>query len=94
MTVNTDYGGDRSFASFLQTQEGQSACGEELVARLMPSANTITSLPSLLRWSRERHPEMFPPQDWRQPLPVSQAPYGSTRMKAVWSKFLLWRETP
>ena len=85
---------DRSFTAFLKTEQAQSICGEDLIARLTPSAGTITSLPALLRWSRERHPEMFPPQDWRQSLPVSQAPYGSTRMKAVWSKFLLWRETP
>jgi len=83
---------DKSFANFLRSRQAQSICGEDLIARLMPSANTITSLPALLRWSRERHPEMFPPQDWRAPLPVSQAPFGSTAMKLIWSKFLLWRE--
>jgi hypothetical protein len=85
---------DRSFAAFLRTAQAQNACGEDLIARLSPAATSITSLPALLRWSRERHPEMFPPQDWRQPLSTAQAPYGSTRMKVIWSKFLLWRETP
>src|SRR6516225_19284 len=85
---------DGSFTAFLKTVQAQLICGEDLIPRLMPSANAINSLPSLLRWSRERHPEMFPPQDWRQPLPVSQAPFGSQRMKVIWSKFLLWREKP
>jgi len=85
---------DKTFASFLASAEAQSVAGEDLIARLKSSANAINSLPALLRWSRERHPEMFPPQDWRQPLPVSQAPYGATAMKKIWSAFLSWREAP
>jgi hypothetical protein len=83
---------DKTFTSFLRSQQGQAACGEDLISRLTPSASAITSLPALLRWSRERHPSMFPPQDWRAPLPVSQAPFGSTAMKGIWAKFLAWRE--
>jgi len=83
---------DTSFAAFLRTAAGQGACGEELIARLMPSAGTITSLPGLLRWARERHPEMFPAQDWRAPLSISAAPFGSQAMKRIWAAFLKWRE--
>jgi len=92
MTMNADYGGDRSFASFLQSQEAQTACGEELVARLAPSASTIASLSSLLKWARERHPDQYPPQDWRQPLPMSAAPFGSTAVKGIWARYLVWKE--
>jgi len=37
---------------------------------------------------------MYPPQDWRNPLPVSTAPFGSTAMKSIWSKYLSWKEQP
>jgi len=83
---------DTSFAAFLRTAAGQGACGEDLIARLMPLAGTINSLPGLLRWARERHPEMFPAQDWRAPLPISAAPFGSQAMKRIWSRYLQWRE--
>jgi hypothetical protein len=92
MTVNTDYGGDRSFATFLQSQQGQSACGEDLINRLTPAAASITSLPGLLRWARERHPDQYPAQDWRAPLPISAAPYGSQAVKKIWARYLQWKE--
>jgi len=83
---------DKTFAGFLQSPEGQAALGPDLAARLEPAASIIVSLPSLLKWARERHPEMYPPQDWRNPLPVSTAPLGSKAMKGIWSKFLAWKE--
>jgi len=85
---------ERTFASFLASAEGQEVCTEDLINRLKSSANGINSLPALLRWSRERHPSMYPPQDWRNPLPVSTAPFGSTAMKSIWSKYLSWKEQP
>jgi hypothetical protein len=83
---------DRSFAGFLRTSAGQAACGEKLIARLMPSASTITSQNTLLKFARERWPNQFGVMEWRQPLPVSQAPFGSQRMKQVWAAFLSWAE--
>ena len=83
---------DRSFAGFLRTSAGQAACGEELIARLMPSAGTITSQSMLLKFARERWPNQFGVMEWRQPLPISQAPFGSQRMKQVWAAFLSWAE--
>jgi hypothetical protein len=35
---------------------------------------------------------MFPPQDWRNPLSVSSAPFGSVAMRDIWAKYLAWRE--
>jgi hypothetical protein len=84
---------DRSFAAFLRTVAGQNACGD-LIARLMPSAGNITSLPGLLRWARERHPDQYPAQDWRAPLPISAAPFGSQAVKKIWSQYLQWKEAP
>jgi hypothetical protein len=83
---------DRSFAAFLRTAAGQAACGSDLISRLSPSAGTITTLPGLLRWARERHPDQYPAQDWRAPLPTSAAPFGSQAMKRIWAAFLKWRE--
>ena len=84
---------DRSFGAFLKSAGGQAACGEELIARLMPSADTITSQNMLLKWSKERHPDQFGVMEWRGPLPVSAAPYGSTAMKSIWAKYLAWKES-
>jgi len=84
---------DTSFAAFLRTAAGENACGDqELVDRLTPSAGTISSLSGLLRWSRERNPQMFPAQDWRAPLPISAAPLGSQAMKQIWAEYLKWKE--
>jgi hypothetical protein len=80
------------FAAFLTSAAGQAACGSELIARLWPSAASITSLPNLLRWARERHPDQYPAQDWRAPLSKSAAPYGSQAVKGIWSRYLQWRE--
>ena len=83
---------DTSFAAFLRTAEGQDACGSGLTSRLPPAAGTIISLSGLLRWARERHPDQYPAQDWRAPLPTSAAPFGSQAMKRIWAAFLKWRE--
>ena len=83
---------DRSFAAFVRTAQGQSACGEDLIARLTPSAGNIASLPQLLRWARERFPDQHGPEDWRAPPSIANAPYGSRSMRAVWAKFLSWAE--
>jgi len=83
---------DTSFAAFLRTAAGQGACGEELIARLMPSAGTITSLRALQQFAKERWPSQHTPQDWRQPPSIANAPFGSQRMRQVWAAFLKWRE--
>jgi len=85
---------DTSFAAFLKSAEGQAACGSELIARLSLSAASITSLPNLLRWARERHPDQYPAQDWRAPPSKSAAPYGSQAVKGIWSRYLQWKEAP
>lgn len=83
---------DTSFAAFLRTAAGQGACGEELLARLMPSAGTINSLRALMSFAKERWPGEHGPQDWRQPPSIANAPFGSLRMKQIWAAYLKWRE--
>jgi hypothetical protein len=83
---------DRSFAGFLKSAQGQAACGSDLIARLMPSAGNITTQHALLQWARERHPDQYPPEDWRAPPPKSVAPYGSRVVKAIWAAYLAWKE--
>jgi len=85
---------DKTFAAFLRSPPGIAACGgTDLGARLTHTdAAKIISLSALLRWAKERHPDQYPPQDWRSPLPASTAPHGSMAMRAIWAKFLSWPE--
>jgi hypothetical protein len=103
MTLHVDYGDDgpvaaiiseKSFAAFLQSPQGQAACGNtDITARMAPAvAVNITNLTALLRWARERHPDQYPAGDFRSPLSTSAAPYGSKAMKRIWAKFLAWAE--
>ena len=83
---------DTSFAAFVESVEGQNACGKELADRLKPSAGTITTRNTLLQFAKERWPDQYGPQDWRQPPSIANAPFGSLRMKQIWAAFLRWKE--
>jgi len=83
---------DTSFAAFLESVEGQNACGKELADRLKPSAGTITTQHALIRFAKERWPDQYGPQDWRQPPPIASAPFGSQAMKRIWAAYLAWKE--
>src|SRR5262245_12953940 len=83
---------DTSFAGFIRTPAGQSACGSDLIARLTPSAGNITSLRALVQWARERFPGEHGPEDWRQPPSIAKAPHGCQAMRKIWAAFLAWKE--
>src|SRR5258708_10590816 len=84
---------DKTFAAFLRTAEGRTACGD-LASRLTPSAAAITTQHALLSWARQRWPDEFGTQDWRNPPPIEAAPHGSKSVRRIWSRFLRLAEVP
>jgi hypothetical protein len=78
----------KSFAAFLDSDDGRKHCMLELHQRLTPVAASITTLNQLLKQVKERFPSHYSP-DWRV---VTGAPYSREAMKELWAVYLAWRE--
>jgi hypothetical protein len=83
-----NYRDPKSFAAFLDSDEGRKHCTLELHQRLTPVAPSISTLNLLLKYVKERFPSHYSP-DWRV---VTGAPYSREAMKEVWAAYLAWRE--
>jgi hypothetical protein len=78
-----------SFRVFLTTDDARHGRDPEFLTRLARSASSINSLNALLRWSKERYPTDYSPEDWRK---TNDAPNGRDAMRHLWATYLQWRE--
>jgi hypothetical protein len=83
-----NYRDPKSFAAFLDSDDGRKHCTLELHQRLTPVATSVTTLNLLLKFVKERFPSHYSP-DWRV---VTGAPYSREAMKELWAAYLAWRE--
>ena len=72
-----------SFSTFLRTTEGRWG-SPEMYERLL--AADICSLPALLRWTRERYPEMY------KNFHFMSECTGREAIQKLWAEYLKWDE--
>ena len=74
----------KSFSTFLRTTEGRRWGSTMMYERLL--AADIRSLPALLRWTRERYPEMYKNYHFMADCT------GREAMQKLWAEYLEWSE--
>ena len=77
---------DLSFKAFLEKQEARDILPADVLERLKPAANEMTTLRDLTTWALQRFPDRFHPDHRR-------AAGLRPMLNRLWAAFLEYRET-